>query len=151
MVNYACVFSQSESVKYFEWIITRFIIRWKFFFLFIGWEPTTGLAKLPPNNGLIMRDGRPTVFGCKYYFASWVNETTLFSHALAWKCEIASLTFQKAIFVKKQTRWPNDKTVIELGYRKISWYVSVSQINYLAQPSECSPLTNYDISLNLVQ
>ena len=52
---------------------------------------------------------------------------------------------------KKQTRWPNDKTVIELGYRKISWYVSVSQIDYLAQPSECSPLTNYDFSLNLVQ
>ena len=29
--------------------------------------------------------------------------------------------------------------------------ISVSQIDYLAQPSECSPLTNYDISLNLVQ
>ena len=39
------------------------------------------------------------------------------------------------IFIKKQTRWSNDKTIIELGYRKISWFVSVSQINYLPQPS----------------
>ena len=37
--------------------------------------------------------------------------------------------------LKKQTRWSNDKTIIELGYRKISWFVSVSQINYLPQPS----------------
>ena len=28
----------------------------------------------------------------------------------------------------------NDKTILELGYRKISWLVSVSQINYLPQP-----------------
>ena len=34
--------------------------------------------------------------------------------------------------LKKQTRWSNDKTIIELGYRKISWFVSVSQINYLS-------------------
>ena len=27
--------------------------------------------------------------------------------------------------------WPNDKTIIELGYRKISWFVSISQVNYL--------------------
>ena len=26
-------------------------------------------------------------------------------------------------------------TIIELGYRKISWFLSVSQINYLLQPS----------------
>ena len=30
--------------------------------------------------------------------------------------------------LKKQTRWSNDKTIIELGYRKISWFVRVSQI-----------------------
>ena len=36
------------------------------------------------------------------------------------------------IFIKKQT--PNDKTIIELGYRKLSC-VSNSQINYLPQPS----------------
>ena len=37
-----------------------------------------------------------------------------------------SLRFLK-IFLKKQTQWLNDKTIIELGYRKISWFVSVSQ------------------------
>ena len=26
------------------------------------------------------------------------------------------------------------KTIIELGYRKISWFVSISQINYLPHP-----------------
>ena len=41
--------------------------------------------------------------------------------------------------LKKQTRWWNDKTIIELGYRKISWFVSASQITsdksqYFAQP-----------------
>ena len=51
--------------------------------------------------------------------------------------------------LKKQTRWSNDKTIIELGYRKISWFVSVSQINYLPQPSAWSThhwqnLTNHD-------
>ena len=37
--------------------------------------------------------------------------------------------------LKKQTRWSNIKTITELGYRKISWFVSVSQINHLPQPS----------------
>ena len=37
--------------------------------------------------------------------------------------------------LKKQTLRSNDKTIIELGYCKISWFVSVSQINYLLQPS----------------
>ena len=51
----------------------------------------------------------------------------------------------------------NDKTVIELGYRKISWFVSVSQINYLPKAKAsankliCSPLTNHDILLNFSQ
>ena len=31
----------------------------------------------------------------------------------------------RGYLVKKQTRWSNDKTIIELGYRKISWFVSV--------------------------
>ena len=66
-----------------------------------------------------------------------------------------SLHFPK-MFIKNQTRWSNDKIIIKLGCRKISWFFSVSQINYLPQPSAsaykiCSPLTNHDISLNLVQ
>ncbi len=35
----------------------------------------------------------------------------------------------------KQIQWTNDKTMIELGSWKISWFVRVSQINYLPQPS----------------
>ena len=45
---------------------------------------------------------------------------------------------------KKQTRWSNDKTIIWLGYRKISWFVSVSQsiiclsLWYFTQPRPIS-------------
>ena len=31
----------------------------------------------------------------------------------------------------KKNWWSNDETIIELGYHKISWFVSVSQIYYL--------------------
>ena len=34
--------------------------------------------------------------------------------------------FPKIVFIKKQTQWSNDKIIIELGYCKISWFVSVS-------------------------
>ena len=33
--------------------------------------------------------------------------------------------FPKILCIKKQTQWSNDKTIIELGYGKISWFVSV--------------------------
>ena len=39
------------------------------------------------------------------------------------------------IFIKKQTWWSNDKTIIDLRYRKILWFASASHINYLPQPS----------------
>ena len=51
------------------------------------------------------------------------------------KWQIASLSCQEVIKRWKQTWWSNDKTIIELGYRKISWFVSGEQINYLPQPS----------------
>ena len=39
-------------------------------------------------------------------------------------------------FPKKQAPWSIDRTIIiELGYHKISWFVSVSQVNHLPQPS----------------
>ena len=41
---------------------------------------------------------------------------------------------------EKKTRWSYDKTIIELGYRKISWFVSVSQINYLPQFDDAKKL-----------
>ena len=45
-----------------------------------------------------------------------------------------SLRFPK-MFIKKPTWWSNDKTIIELGYHKISWIASVLHINYLPHPS----------------
>ena len=45
------------------------------------------------------------------------------------KWQIASLDCQGAIKIWKQTWWSHDKTIIEFGHRKISWFVSVSQIN----------------------
>ena len=44
-----------------------------------------------------------------------------------------SFRFPK-IYGKKTNRWSNDKTMIELGYRKISWFVSVLPIKYLLKP-----------------
>ena len=68
-------------------------------------------------------------------FCTCVKETVLFSFLRSLLRENGrSLRFPR-IFIKKQTRWSNDKTIIELGYRKISWFISVSQINYLPQPS----------------
>ena len=68
-------------------------------------------------------------------FCSCVNETTLFLFLPSLLRENGrSLRFPK-IFLKKLTWSSNDKAIIELGYRKISRFVSVSQINYLPQPS----------------
>ena len=64
-------------------------------------------------------------------FCSCVNETTRDTFL---RENGRSLRFPK-IFFKKQTWWSNDKTIIELGYHKISWFASVSHINYLPQPS----------------
>ena len=69
---------------------------------------------LAANNILLMR--------------KWNHAFLCLAIALAWKWQIAALP-------KDILRWSNDKTIIELGYRKISWFVSVSQINYLPQPS----------------
>ena len=66
-------------------------------------------------------------------FCSWVNKTKLFSlMRLLLRENGRSLRFPK-IF---------NKTIIQLGYCKISWFVSVSQINYL-------PLLTTDTGLKM--
>ena len=101
------------------------------FFLFIGPQPTSWTS----NNCLqIMSCSCAMLSNCVWLqiiFCSCVNETTRDRYCMN---KGKSLRFPK-IFIKKQTWWSNDKTIIELGYRKISWFVSVSQINYLPQPS----------------
>ena len=70
-------------------------------------------------------------FNCwlQILFCLCINETMLFSFLWSLLHENGrSLRFPK-IFLKKQTWWLNDKTIIEIGYRKISWFVSVLQIN----------------------
>ena len=62
---------------------------------------------------------------------SCANESTLFSFLRSLLRENGS--FAK-IFIKTQAPWLNDNTIIELGSRKISWFVSVSEINYLPKP-----------------
>ena len=115
-----------------------FIIWSKFFFLFIGQEPTTW----PANTCLqIMVCSRAMPSNCVWLqiiFCSRVKETVLFSFLRSPLRENGrSLRFPRIVIKKKtkQTRWSNDKTIIELGYRKISWFVSVSQINYLPKPN----------------
>ena len=109
------------------------------FFLFIGRKPTTW----PANNCLQIINCscakssncvRPCVGpnGPQIIFCSCVNETRLFSFLrsfLRGKRQIASLPED---IHYKQTCWSNDKTVFKLGYRKISWFVSVPQINNIA-------------------
>jgi len=75
------------------------LIRRKFFFLLIGWEPTTW----PAINCL-------QIMVCSYAMSSnCVNETTLFF--FLWSLLHGNGSFSK-IFIKKQTRWLNDKTIL---------------------------------------
>ena len=111
------------------------IIQSKFFFFFIGRELTTW----PASNCLqIMICSCAMPSNCVWLqiiFCSCVKETVLFFFLRSLFLENGRLLRFPRIFIKKQTRWSNDKAIIELGYREVSWFVSVSQINYLPQPS----------------
>ena len=117
------------------------------FSLFIGRQPTTW----PANNCIqIMVCSCAMPSNCVWMqiiFCTCVKETVLFSFLRSLLRENGRSLRFPMIFIKKTNRLSNDKTIIELGYRKISWFVSVSQINYLI----CSQQTNHDILLNLVQ
>ena len=49
-------------------------------------------------------------------------------------CEKFLIASLSRDLIWKQTRRRINKTIIELGYRKISWFASVSQINNLPKP-----------------
>ena len=97
------------------------------FISFIGKEPTMW----PANNCLqIIVCSCTMLSNCVWLqiiFCPCVKETVLFSFLQSLLRENKrSLCFPR-IYIKnlKQTRWSNDKTIIiELGYRKISWFVS---------------------------
>ena len=107
-------------------IVTGIIIQSKFLYLSIGREPITRPAHA---------QFRPNVFAPKYLFYSCINETTLFSFLQLLLHENGRSLCFPWIFMKKQTRWSNDKIVIEVCYHKILWFVTVSQISYLPQSS----------------
>ena len=87
--------------------------------LFIGGELTTW----PANNCLQI-----SVL-LEIIFCSCVVETTLLREN-NWSVPRAGREWFD-IFSWSKERWSNDKTIIERGYRKISWFVSVSQFNHL--------------------
>ena len=107
--------------------LENLIIIWrKFFFLLIGWDPTTWPA---------IKCLQIMVCSCAMS-SNCGNETTLFF--FLWSLLRGNGSFPK-IFITKQTRWLEDKTIlIELSYCKISWFVSVSQTNYLPKPNDWS-------------
>ena len=83
---------------------------------------------LPPKNGLLMRKvvRLCSACVCLQAFCSCVKETTVFS--FLWtllRKNGRSLRFPR-IFTKKRPRWSNDKTIIELSWRKISWFIWLS-------------------------
>ena len=113
---------------------TRFCYHSMHFFLPVhcmGGEPTTW----PANNCLqIMVCSRVVPSKCvllQIIICSCIIGTT-FSRE---KWLIASLSCQVVTKIWKETLGSNDKTIIELGRRKISWLFSVSPINYLPWPS----------------
>ena len=107
------------------------IIQCIFSSLSIGRESTTW----PANNCLqimVCSCVVPSKRGLlQIIFCSCIMGTT-FSRE---KWQTAFLSCQEVIKIWKQSWWSNDKTIIELGYHEISWFVSVSQTSYLPQPS----------------
>ena len=91
------------------WKTFTVIIRWNFSFL--------SLAVSQPRDLQII-------------FCSRVNETKLFSFLRSLLGENGRSHRFLKISIKKQTRWSNDKTIIERGRAKYRDIVSGSQVNY---------------------
>ena len=92
-------------------------------FLFIGRGPTTWTA----NNCLQISALRQIIFCSCAIGTSLLCEN---GRSVSWAVRE---WFNVLCWSKEQ--WSNDKTIIELDYRKISWFLSVSQSNSLPQPS----------------
>ena len=123
-----CLFSYT-----FDWLyifvfrgcsLRMIIIQCIFSFLFIDREPTTWPANSCLQISVLLQ----------IIFCSCVIETTLLCENGRSVPRAVRVWFD--IFSWSKEQWSNDKTIIELSYCKISWFVSVSQINnYLPQPS----------------
>ena len=102
----------------FQYNYFTIIIRCVFSFLFIGRGLTTSTANNCLQTSVLLQ-----------IFCSCVIETTLLCENGRSLPRVGREWFD--IFSWSKERWWNDKTVIELGYRKIdfSWFVSDEQIN----------------------
>ena len=119
------LFSGEEQLKVI-------IIRCVFFFISIGRESTKW-----PSKSCLQIMVCSCVVPSKSVLLQIIFCSCEIGTPFSWeKWQIASLSCHEVIKMWKQTQWwSNDKTIIELGYRKISWFASVSQIFYLPQPS----------------
>ena len=107
--------------------IIHIIIRSKFFFLFIGRQPTTW----PANNGLqimVCSCAMPSnSVWLQIIFCLCVKPCSVSPSCDRSCVKMVDRFASQGNSLKKQTRWSNDKTIIELVYRKISWFDSVSR------------------------
>ena len=94
-----------------------FIIQCKLFFPFIGWKPTVW----PANNCLQIM-----VCSSQIIFCSMQNKTTLLSFLWSLLRENGRSLHFPNIFIKKQTWWSNDKTIILLLNSVIAKYHDLS-------------------------
>ena len=95
--------------------------------IFIGWEPT-----MWPSNNCLQIMVCSWVISSKSIFAPnniLLTRNSNHEKETNWFLPAACLPVPPKNW--RQTQWSNDKTIIKLAYCKISWFVSVSQINYL--------------------
>ena len=92
------------------------------FLPFHCWKPTTWPANdclqiMVCSCTMPFNSVRPQIIFWFPLMRKWNNTFLFLATALEWKWQIALQ------IIKKQTRWWNNKTIIELGYRKISLFV----------------------------
>ena len=137
-----CLIQIVEIVFILNLICLQLHIIWsKFFFLFIGWEPTTWPATNCPQIMVCSCAMPSNCVWLQIIFCSCVKETVLFSFLRSLLRENGRLLRFPRIFIKKkQTRWSNDnwsrRSIICLSLRH--WQVidvlATGKSQYFAQP-----------------
>ena len=123
--------------------IIYIIILCKFFFLFIGRKPT-----MWPVNNCLQIMVCSCVMSSNFVWLQIIFCSVEMKPCFSPSCDRSCVKIWQITLLPKDSRWKptwrwNDKTIIELGYCKMSLSVSASQI--------CLPLTNHHILLNIVQ
>ena len=86
---------------------------------------------LPSNNSLLMRNDVQLCLATNdiLLMRKWNHVFLLLAIAPAWNWQIASQ------IIEKQPPWSSNKRIMTLGYRKISWFFSVSHIIIFCETS----------------